>query len=205
MNAAYFKSQLQRHDMSQRALAKAIGRSPMDVTLMFKGTRKIRLEDATEMARIFSVPLDEILEASGVPVQGVKRKDSVPVVGWIDGESVVHVGAPKGDKRAPAPAWGVSPRLRAVRYQTNGTKLEGMNSALLYFNEGTAGEISIDDLGRLAVIELSGQGTAGAVVGVLKRAGSGSFRRFDVFSAAGVLLREEVGVERVSPVVWIKM
>lgn len=207
MNARYFLNLLELHGMSQADLAKHLKlKQRASVNHLLSGLRKLQVEEAVEIARLFSVPLEDVLNNAGIPTSGLIQKDSLPISGSVEGRSLVHFGPVSGSKKAPPPNWSSGKNLGVLRYQTVGTPLESLNGGLIYFRQSET--ISPDDVGRLAIIserQTSKDHAPEAFLGVMKRSTSGKYGQFDIYSAGGELIKEACSVESASPVLLIKI
>jgi len=93
INKAWFKEQLVRHKVSQRALAKRIGVDPAAISYMLSGTRRMSMDEAKAIADVLLVPVTEVMRQAGIEVLDDVRK--VPIAGYIGQGSVVTL-LPKG-------------------------------------------------------------------------------------------------------------
>lgn len=66
IDTAWFREQVEKKKLSQRRLAKLMGLDPAAVSYMFRGRRKMQLEDAAFLATLFSCSLDTIAQRAGV-------------------------------------------------------------------------------------------------------------------------------------------
>ena len=202
----YFQDQLRLHGITQTKLAELLGfKNRGSISQLFDGSRKMQLDEASELARILGLPIEDIMRAAGLSVEGIRsKKDTVEVAGHIDAAGIIHFGAEglKGQRKAPLPAFGAPGpnKLKALRYQTGGTQMDAMNGGLVYYQPSTT--LILEDIGRLSVIVARGEPNKG-ILGVIRRGNGGS--RFDIYSIAGGSIRENVAVESASQVVWIKI
>jgi transcriptional regulator with XRE-family HTH domain len=65
-NKKWFIDQLKRNDLSMRTLAKRIGLDVAAISRTFDGKRKLQLVDAESIAKEFSVPVIEVIQAAGI-------------------------------------------------------------------------------------------------------------------------------------------
>jgi len=117
----WFKTVIADKNLRQKDIAKQLQLDASAVSLMLRGKRDIKLEEAGELARILGVSVQEILDHAGVDLPpdyvGV---ESVPVIGWIDDAGCLHEGKGLlGPKRAVAPPQCVQGTV-AARFQLSG-------------------------------------------------------------------------------------
>lgn len=146
VNTRWFRDLLEDRHISQRKLAKMLEVDPSAVSLMLRGMREIKMEEARDLARILGVPLAEVLTNVGLDLSHDPVGDSVPVTGWVDGLGGVHAGRAHGPVRAPAPP-GASDGTVALRFQ-NDTLYDGW---LAFYKP--VDYVMPEAIGRLAVVE----------------------------------------------------
>lgn len=196
VNKLWFQNQLQSSQITQRKMAKVLRLDPSAVSLILQGKRGIKLSEATELARLFGVPLEDVLVAAGIRMQ-VETKQTLELSGTITAESVVMWGTPRGQSTVPKPLW-TGKDVRALRYQTPSSQLEGVDGALVYFRHCYTG-IDPEALGKLAVVE----GAGVTRLGVLRRGyGVG---RFTLLTLDGRVQVEDFEAVAAHPVVWMKL
>lgn len=144
-NPTWFKGKLSDLKLSQRELADKLSIDPAGVSLMLRGRRKIRIEEAGVIAKILSVPVEDVLRHAGVETE-VIHDHMTPVVGWIDIDGKIHAEGVEGAKHVARPA-ELDFTGQALRYQCDGS----MDGALVYFHPGEGIEPS--SIGRMAVVE----------------------------------------------------
>lgn len=93
INEDWFKDRLQTIKLSQRQLGKKMGMDPAGVSNMFKGKRRMTMDEAKTIADILLVPVTEVMRQAGIDVLDDVRK--VPIAGYIGSGSVVSL-LPKG-------------------------------------------------------------------------------------------------------------
>jgi len=69
INRKWFFQKLNESGRSLRGLAKHLGRDPSAVSRMLSGARRMKLEEASEIAGFLGVPVREVLTHAGVPVE----------------------------------------------------------------------------------------------------------------------------------------
>jgi transcriptional regulator with XRE-family HTH domain len=145
INTQWFKGKLADLNLSQSEFADKLSIDPAGVSLMLRGRRKIRIDEAGVIAKILSVPVEDILRHAGVETE-VIQDHMTPVVGWLDVDGKVHSEGVEGAKFVPRPA-ELDFTGQALRYQCDGA----LDGALVYFHPGEGVEPT--SIGRLAIVE----------------------------------------------------
>lgn len=72
VDTRWFQNKLSDSRLSQRRLASMLGLDPAAVSLMLKGRRKMSVKEASELARLLNVSVDEVLTraGAGMPSKG---------------------------------------------------------------------------------------------------------------------------------------
>lgn len=175
INTRWFQDQLADRKMSQRKLAQMLQLDPAAVSLMLRGLREIRLEEAAEMARILGIPLDDILAQTGIDLPREGGVDTCPVMGWIDTRGGVHNAAPAGPRHVARPP-GAADGTVALRYVTE----DWRDGWIAYFRP--VDYVMPEAMGRLAVVEHSVTGVRS--VRIVKHGyEAGQFRLADPIAA----------------------
>jgi transcriptional regulator with XRE-family HTH domain len=214
MNTRWFQEQLTKRDLTQRSLARALDRHPSAISNAFKGKRKITLDEATELARILGVPLNDVLLNAGIKTAGAiitNTKDVVDISGWVDGKMKVHWGVPKtGPKTAQRPA--LAPKnVNVVRYQTAGTGLDTLDGVLAYYLETKETTGVGENVGKLCVVRAVPVSAASGTIekgeywylATVKRGYAAG--AYTLVGLDGKTVAEDAVVEQAWPVIWIKM
>ena len=68
MDTGWFRDLLVTKKMSQRALAKLLGLDPAAVSLMFRGKRRMTLQEAAEISELLGVALSDVMRRAGISV-----------------------------------------------------------------------------------------------------------------------------------------
>lgn len=195
-DAKWFQAKFALSGLTQRKVAKALGLVAPAISKVLRGKRKFTLEEATEVARLISEPLEVVLERLGISSEGAEGKATMRVSGWIDANFKIHLEK-RGTVVAPRPARS-SPKIQCLRFKTVHTPLEGMDGALVYF-EPIRG-VSSSNVGRMCVVKTE----AGEVYFATPRPVSGT-RDYSLLRMDGSVMEFRVKITCASPVVWMKL
>jgi DNA-binding XRE family transcriptional regulator len=160
LNARWLETQLELNDMSQRDLAKLLKLQPTAITRLRVGTRRLRMEEAMELSRLFQVPLEEVLFNAGLKAKDQptsKEREQLEVSGWIDIDLTLHDGKVPGPKFVPNPLHELGEGVKVYRAQTIGSPYAMIDGALVYFKPH-GDTIHPDALGRLCIVSIASEG-----------------------------------------------
>jgi transcriptional regulator with XRE-family HTH domain len=147
MNSQWFQDRIKAEGKSQRALARVLGIDPAQVTHLFRGRRRMQLDEASTIAQFLGVQVEEVLRHAGLPVSGGSRK--VKLAGYVDEHGELHLSdAPESDVEAPAlaPEGTIAVRMRTSEML--------MRNALVFFRP--AAGVDPAAIGRLSVVRIGG-------------------------------------------------
>lgn len=149
----WFTDRLADSHLSRRQLAKLMGVDPASVHRLLKGKRAMRMDEATEIARLLSLSVADVLEHAGMDVSGSGR--TVPLAGYIDGDGEAHLDWDAKGEQLPAPV-DLPARAVAVQMQTAASPLDAMDGWTLFTTLPDG--IAADAIGRLCLVGLHGKG-----------------------------------------------
>lgn len=192
INTQWFTDRLAERRMSQRQLAKLMGLDNSAVSLMFRGKRKMSLEEAAQIAVLLQSSTQEVLEAAGVPLHSGRQ---VPIIGFsmADGTVVLH---PEGTHDMVDAPPGLPADAVAIQTRSAGSDRPMYDGWLCYLSERQQpAEKAIDTYSLVAVK------TNGLHMRHVKR----GYKRgtYNLTDNAGKT-SENVEVAWASPVFWIK-
>jgi DNA-binding XRE family transcriptional regulator len=144
MDTRWFQDRVRDAELSQSRLARLLDIDKSALSLMFNGKREMKMAEASRIAEVLALPLDEVLAHAGVKVP--KGPSSVAVVGAVDASNEIHVK--KAGTRVhtmPDP----SKDAVAVRCEDRGSLLYGWT----FYYVPHAG-VAADALERLCVVRL---------------------------------------------------
>ena len=141
---------MQAKDLSLRGLAKRMGMSHSQLSLVFSGDRRLQLEEAAQLSSIFGEPLYRIVEAAGVAVRPV-GSHRVSVIGAMQGDGTVALNQEGVIERTSTPD-GVPEDSIAVQARTGGTPLDWLDGAVFFCLKPNGVDSAI--LGRFAYCQI---------------------------------------------------
>lgn len=148
LDSKWFVDRLTDRQLSQRGLAKLMGIDPAAVSLMFRGKRKITVEEAAQLAVLLDVSVTEVLERIGMPVHGVPK---VPLVGHTNDHYEVILAGEGAHEMVDAPP-GVSANSVAIQGRTAGTDREQVDGWLFFVSHDKGNPaLCIGDMAWVAV------------------------------------------------------
>lgn len=192
MDKRYFENLMADKRMSLRALAGRMGLGHSQLSLTFSGVRKMQLEEAAQIAQIFSVPVHEVIAATGITARppGGRRVD---VVGAIRGDGVIDPTPAGVVERTDLPD-DLPDGCVALQCRTSDTRLAWMDGWVMFYRPTS--HVSSDSIGRLSCIKLSDGGT---VVATSRRG-----YRTGTHNLSGPYERESVVMESAAPILGIR-
>ena len=160
---------------------------------MLSGKRKMSAAEASDVARLLGVPVDEVMRHAGIAVPANTER-SVPVTGWVDDRGHVHFGRARGPQTAVAPP-DVGSGCQALRVQGAGA----MEGWLVFYRPSDG--VSLEAAGRLCVVRAVGEAVA-----YLKRVERGYESGWHVLHGLGLRGGEpqHVQLESAAPILWMK-
>lgn len=97
VNKQWFQERLADRKLSQRGLAKLLGMDASSLSLLLSGKRRMKIEQAAEIARLLNVPVETVMKHGGADVRTTEGIRKLPLVGWIDGAGNVSMDWTKTD------------------------------------------------------------------------------------------------------------
>ncbi len=131
VNYKWFSDKIVSKKLTQRAVAKHIGVDASTLSLLLHGKRRMRVEQAAEIARLLGVPVGDVMRNSGADMRGVREEGGptavpVPLVGWVDENRNVEI-----DFDQPGPSFNVEGDIPAdavcIQHRTAGTAADPMD------------------------------------------------------------------------------
>lgn len=133
----FFRAALKSAKRSQRELAAFLELDPSAVTHLFKGRRRMQLDEARKISQFIEKPISEVLAAAGLKVRETKGdlgQDPIPpqrikVIASIDGDGV---GAWVTNESVAAPS-DLPSNAVAIRQKPDGGRRTPLTGAVLFF------------------------------------------------------------------------
>lgn len=192
VNRRYFESLLEAKDLSLRGLAQRMNMAHSQLSLTFSGHRKLQLDEAAQLARIFGEPLHRIVEAAGVSVSGTGNR-RVSVIGALRGDGTVLLHPEGVIERTSAPE-DVPEDGIAIQARTAGSPLDYMDGFVFFCQPLRGVDTAI--LGRYCLVKIKD--------GPMVIAGVRRGYLPNTFNLIGTVSRESATLEMASPVVWVR-
>ncbi|RVH56241.1 XRE family transcriptional regulator [Sinorhizobium meliloti] len=133
VNYKWFSDKIVAKGLTQRAVAKHLGVDASTLSLLLHGKRRMRVEQAAEIARLLSVPVGDVMRNSGADMRGVRAEGGpapashpVPLVGWVDENRNVSINFDeKGQSFAVEGE--IPPEAICIQHRTAGTVADPMD------------------------------------------------------------------------------
>lgn len=204
VNTRWFRERLAERGRSQRALAEFLNLDPASVSLMLRGQREMRMNEAARLSRFLGQPINEVLLNAGI-VDAMPARSSmeVPLVGHIDAATLEfrrdHDPSDPDVPTVPCPNHDdlagelVAARVRALDVTVLGDFFGGWT---MYFRP--AHNVDSEAIDRLSFVQLSPSGPM-----LLRHVKRGYGRGLYNLMSRTLKPIENVRLEWASPVVWI--
>jgi DNA-binding XRE family transcriptional regulator len=200
-NTNWFKDQIKKAGISQRAAARIVGIHHASLIHMFNGNRRMPVDEARNWADLFNTAVEDIYSNAGLNIVSSEEKGAlVDIKGWIDPELTVHWGATPGPRKTLNPLSGNAKNIGALRCQTAGGFFEGIDGAHLYFTLTAASRVDLECLNRLSLVSVPSKRH---YVRVLKRGYESG--KFNLALPNGDISESDVVLESATPILWMKL
>ena len=150
VNRRYFESLMAGQDLSLRGLAKRMGMSHSQLSLVFSGDRRLQLDEAAQLSSIFNEPLHRIVENAGVSVRTFVSQ-RLSVIGAMHGDGTVKLHEDGIVERTTGPE-GLPEGAVAIQARTAGTPLDWLDGAVFFCAQPNGVDPAI--LGRFAFCQI---------------------------------------------------
>ena len=152
VDTAWFKGKIADARLSQRGLAKRLGKDPSSFNLILNGKRLLPEALASDLARELGVTLDEIAAHASIDY-GAGDAEILKLVGHIDGDGRVAIDkSPSGNVQALG---RMPPGSVALVMRTTQTDLDMMNGWVAF--AGPISERPVEAVDRTAVVKIKGE------------------------------------------------
>lgn len=132
VDTSWFVERLAARQMSMRGLAKLMNLDPAAISYMLRGKRKMKMDEAAQLAALLDTTQAEIFERVGIASSSPKR---VKLIGTINGQAEIVLFG-KGAHDMVEPPGEVSPETVAFQCKTSGSELDRMDGQI-YFVDHT--------------------------------------------------------------------
>jgi transcriptional regulator with XRE-family HTH domain len=188
VDTEWFRDRLASRKLSQRGLAKLMGLDPSALSLMFRGRRRMTVEEAAQIAVLLQATTAEVLTAAGVEVQGGER---VRLMGYVQAGGKVTLEAEGLHDTVDAPP-GLPTDAVAIQARHGGPE----DGWVYYLSETHAPPVAA--LGQLAVCAVRDNGLLLAHVRRGYRAGAFNLQPI------GAPEQTNISLAWATPVLWIR-
>lgn len=178
-NKRWFQNRLMDRSLSQAQAARLLNMQASALTRIFNGERRLQMDEAIELARIVSAPLDEVMLQAGMSLPASKHRATIR--GVVEPDCSVHDGKRRGSVEAPMAG------LEALDVPSK--------HWTLFYRESTS--ISPEAIGRMALVETrDGKRLVG-------HPQPGDRSRYNLAKLCGETL-ENLTLVSASPILWIR-
>lgn len=185
----FFKALMAQHKLSLRTVATKMGMGHSQLSLTFSGKRRMQLDEANQLAKLFGVPLARIAEAAGIT--GVKDT-RLPLLGFMRGDGTVELL--EKPARTPSPD-GLPEGVIVLQAHTADSPNAWLDGWSFFCVRPT--EVAGDAVGRFCYAKLDGGPPVLATVRRGYQPGT--------FNLSGPYSAESVALEWASPVLLSRM
>lgn len=145
IDVKWFRSQLAERGLSQRELARKLGLDQSAISLTFSGKRRMQFTEAASIARLFSLPVSDVLRHAGMPVDDPAQ--TVPLCSFYDGHGESTCIEFKDAERVKPPV-PMPQGSTAMQCRTAGSPLEYMDGWIVFCGPPTE-TIQLDQFCRI--------------------------------------------------------
>lgn len=142
----WFYVQLQEKELSLRSVARMLGLDPSALSLAFRGKRRITMDEAVKIARIFGAPLEEVYAAAGIVVPAAA---GLAVLDGVIGPDMRVEPVDPTRVTAPVP---LPDGARALQFRTTASPADMWDRWVVFYDPRPQTDVS----GRLCVVTLPG-------------------------------------------------
>lgn len=149
VNRPFFDGLLADRRMSLRSLAKRMGLTHSQLSLTFSGARRMQLDEACQIADIFSVTLQQVAMNAGAS-QAMRAGRQVGVIGIMRGTGEADLDA--GDIQRVTCPDELPTKTKALQARTTDTPLAWLDGWVMFFDPSSRSITGAID--RLSYVEL---------------------------------------------------
>jgi transcriptional regulator with XRE-family HTH domain len=185
----FFKALMAQQKLSMRAVAARMGLGHSQLSLTFSGKRRMQLDEANQLAKIFGVPLARVAEAAGI---ASVRDTRLPMLGFMRGDGTVELL--DRPERTPSPD-GLPEGAIALQAHTADSGNAWLDGWSFFCVRPS--EVAGDAVGRFCYAKIEG---GAAVLATVRRG-----YQVGTFNLSGPYTAESVVLEWASPVLLSRM
>ena len=184
----WFYDQLQAKELSLRSVARMLGMDPSALSLAFRGKRRITMDEAVKIARIFGAPLEEVYAAAGITAPTTV---GLAVLDGVVGPDMRVEPVEPSRVAAPVP---LPDGARALQFRTTASPADMWDRWVVFYDPRP----QVDVNGRLCVVTLPGgiRYVRTVMAGYRAR----TWRLLSPFAEP----IEDIVIEAATPVLWIQ-
>lgn len=180
----FFKALMAQQKLSLRTVASMMGLGHSQLSLTFSDKRRMQLDEAAQLAKIFGVPLARIAEAAGI---SMVRDARIPMLGCMRGDGTVELL--DKPERTPSPD-GLPDGVISIQARTSDSANAWLDGWSFYCQKPM--DVAADAVGRFCYAKIVDGPVALATVRRGYHPGT--------FNLSGPYNAESVALEWASPV-----
>lgn len=185
----FFKALMAQQKLSLRTVATMMGLGHSQLSLTFSDKRRMQLDEAAQLAKIFGVPLARIAEAAGI---SMVRDSRIPMVGCLRGDGTVELLDKPERTQAPD---GLPDGVIAIQARTADSANAWLDGWNFYCLQPT--DVAGDAEGRFCYVKIVG---GPSVLATVRRG-----YHLATFNLSGPYAAESVALEWASPVLLARI
>jgi len=148
VNTIWFKDRLAEKKLSQRGLARLLGVDAAAVSLMLRGLREMKIDEAKHIAVILGVSVEEVLAHVSMPI--TPKSQPVPIIGYINGNSRVEWGQDLGS--VPRPTGTLPLNVAVIQILAPEGALQFMDRWLLFVPYPIPDGVAAECIDRMSIV-----------------------------------------------------
>lgn len=191
LNGKFFTDLMRDKRISLREMSAKMGFSHhAQLSRIFKGERRMQLDEAVKLSTLLSIPFDDVIANAGYP-QAVRSGNRVRVVGALTGSGIVEPIT--GIERAVAPL-GAPKGAIAIQARCSDTRLSWLDTWVFFCLEPSG--IKNDIIGRFCYIKLK---NGPSVLATIRRGYSS-----DAYNLSGPYEKQDATIEWAEPIIMTR-
>jgi transcriptional regulator with XRE-family HTH domain len=142
----FFRALMAQQKLSMRTVASMMGLGHSQLSLTFSDKRRMQLDEAAQLAKIFGVPLARIAEAAGI---AMVRDARIPMIGCMRGDGTVELL--DKPERTPSPD-GLPEGVIAIQARTADSPNAWLDGWSFYCLKPV--DVAADAVGRFCYVKI---------------------------------------------------